>query len=141
MSVGSPHAVFIALLWVLGVVNLANGAWMLAHAWSWFSWIPGVTDTGDVNAHFVHDVGVVYAICGYGFIWCARHPSIARPVFLGITLFFVGHALGHVFEILLGALPSDHWLIDLPLVFAPALLLCWLAMPARWRRLAGTVAM
>lgn len=125
---------FVAFLWLMGAVSLANGAWMLAHAWSWFTWLPGVMDTGAVNAHFIHDVGVVYAICGAGFIWCARNLPVARPLFVGITLFFVGHALGHVAEILAGQLPARHWWVDLPLVFAPAVALAAVALPAGWRR-------
>jgi len=31
---------------------------------------------------------------------CARNLAAARPVFPGITLFYAGHALGHVIEIL-----------------------------------------
>ncbi len=52
-----PARILIPLLWALGLLNLANGAWMLLHAWSWFQWIPGVSDTGAANAHFIHDVG------------------------------------------------------------------------------------
>ena len=132
------RAAFVAFLRVMGLVSIANGAWMLAHAWSWFTWLPGVMDTGAVNGHFIHDVGIVYLLCGAGFLWCAMHPDAARPVYLGITLFFVGHALGHVMEILLGQLPHSHWWIDLPLVFAPAVILAWLALPAVWRRVAVT---
>jgi hypothetical protein len=93
---------FVAFLWLMGLASLANGAWMMAHAWSWFTFLPGVIDTGAVNAHFIHDVGIVYAIAGGGFIWCARNLIAARPVFIGITLFYAGHALGHVAEILAG---------------------------------------
>lgn len=125
---------FVAFLWLMGAVSLANGAWMLAHAWSWFTWLPGVMDTGAVNAHFIHDVGLAYALCGAGLIWCARNLAAARPLFVGITLFFVGHALGHVAEILAGQLPARHWWVDLPLVFAPAAALGLLALPAGWRR-------
>ncbi len=128
---------FIGLLWIFALVNLANGAWMLTHAWSWFSWIPGVTDTGEANAHFIHDVGVAYSVCGIGFIWCARHLNRAWPVFMGITLFYVGHALGHVVEILAGLLPHSHWWIDLPLVFAPAVLLTLIAIPGNWKKITG----
>ena len=128
---------FTGLLWLMGVVSLGNGAWMIAHAWSWFTLLPGVIDTGAVNSHFIHDVGVVYALCGAGFIWCARHLERPRPVYVGITLFFVFHALGHVLEILVGQLPDSHWYVDLPLVFAPALVLGWFALPAPWRKVAG----
>jgi hypothetical protein len=125
---------FVAFLWIMGVVGIANGAWMIAHAWSWFTTLPGVMDTGAVNKHFIHDVGAVYALSGAGFIWCARNLADARPVYVFITLFFVLHALGHVAEILTGLLPPRHWWIDLPLVFAPALALSFIALPGNWRK-------
>lgn len=129
------RAAFVAFLWVMGGVSLANGLWMLAHAWSWFTWLPGVMDTGAVNGHFIHDVGIVYALSGAGLIWCARNLAAARPVYIGITLFFALHAVGHVAEILLGQLPPRHWWVDLPLVFAPALALSLLALPGSWRKI------
>jgi hypothetical protein len=125
---------FVALLWLMGLTSLANGGWMVAHAWSWFTVLPGVMDTGAVNSHFIHDVGAVYVLCGAAFIWCARNLAIARPVYIFVTLFFVLHALGHVAEILAGQLPPRHWWVDLPLVFAPALLLGVIALPGAWRR-------
>lgn len=134
---GSAHPLFVATLRLLALASSANGLWMLLHAWSWFSLIPGVANTGEANAHLIHDVGVAYLVCGIGLFWCARDPRRAHAVFVGVTLFFVGHAIGHMIEILFGLLPHSHWLIDLPLVFGPAILLAWLAMPARWRRLSG----
>lgn len=132
------RTVLIVALWGVGLASVANGAWMIAHAWTWFTMLPGVRDTGAVNSHFIHDVGVVYLLSGAGLVWCVRNPASARPLFVGIALFYVGHALGHVVEILVGQLPPSHWWIDLPLVFAPAALLGALALPGPWRRLAGT---
>ena len=129
---------FRAFLNLLGVISLGNGLWMIVHAWSWFEWIPGVTDTGEANAHFIHDVGIAFTVCAIGLFWCARHLDIARPVFLGITLFIAGHALGHVVEIIAGLLPHSHWYIDIPLVFLPACLLILAALPKNWARLTQT---
>lgn len=129
---------FRAFLNLLGVISLGNGLWMIVHAWSWFEWIPGVTDTGEANAHFIHDVGIAFTVCAIGLFWCARHLDIARPVFLGITLFIAGHALGHVVEIIAGLLPHSHWYIDIPLVFLPACLLTLAALPKNWARLTQT---
>lgn len=120
---------------ILATISLANGLWMMAHAWSWFEWIPGVSDTGTANAHFIHDVGIAFAVCAIGLYWSARHLDIARPVYLGITLFIAGHALGHVVEIITGLLPHSHWYIDIPLVFLPAALLVTAALPKNWARL------
>jgi hypothetical protein len=56
-------------------------------------------------------------------------------VHLGLTLFFLGHALIHLADLLTGRLPGAHWLIDAPLVFAPALLLMISSAPSVRRRL------
>lgn len=117
----------------LGAGSLANGLWMLLSPASWYAGIPAaVPDTGPLNYHFVHDLGVVFSVVGLGAFWSARNLDQCRPVHLGITLFYVGHALVHVAEISVGRLPADHWLIDLPLTFAPALALAALSLPAVW---------
>lgn len=126
---------FKIFLRLLALVSLGNGIWMVLHAWSWFEWIPGVSDTGAANAHFIHDVGIAFVVCALGLFWCAKNLAQARPVYLGVTLFIAGHALGHVVEILAGLLPHSHWLIDIPLVFLPAILLVLAALPANWQRL------
>lgn len=125
------------IYWILAVVNLANGLWMLASPPGWFVGIPAaVPDTGPLNPHFVRDVGVAYSVCGVGFAWCAKNLDRALPVHVGITLFYVGHALTHVFDILTGALPLAHWLIDTPAVFAPTILLLLMIPPLRERETA-----
>lgn len=126
---------FKAFLNLLAAISLGNGLWMMLHAWSWFEWIPGVTDTGEANAHFIHDVGIAFTVCAIGLFWCARNLAVARPVYLGITFFIAGHALGHVVEIIAGLLPHSHWYIDIPLVFLPATLLAIAALPNNWARL------
>ncbi|MDD9892516.1 MAG: hypothetical protein OXT49_03245, partial [Gammaproteobacteria bacterium] len=77
-------------------------------------------------------------VCAIGLFCCARHLDISRPVFLVITLFIAGHALGHVVEIIAGLLPHSHWYIDIPLVFLPACLLTLAALPKNWARLTQT---
>lgn len=135
---------FALVLWLIGLVSLVNAAWMLAHAGSWFAVTPGVGNTGPLNAHFVHDVGLAYGVCGAGLLWCAARPAACRPVYLGIAAFLAGHAVMHAVEIALGRLPPGHWWIDLPLVFAPGVVLAVGALPAVWRRLvpagAGTAS-
>lgn len=126
-----------AVFWyrALALVALANGLWMLADPATWFVNIPaGVPDTGPLNNHFVHDIGVVFLLIGVGAWWCAGHLAEAWPVHLGITGFFVGHAAVHVAEILFGLLPHSHWWIDAPLTFAPALMQLYLSLPGVWHR-------
>jgi len=120
---------------IAGLITLANGAWMLAAPRAWYLGLPAaVPDTGPFNAHFVRDLGVVYVVMSLGLAWCALHPDRCRPVHIGLTLLLGGHALLHVGDILAARLPSSHWLVDAPLVFAPAVLFALLAAPPVWRR-------
>jgi hypothetical protein len=48
-------------------------------------------------------------------------------------LFLVLHALIHVADLVAGRLPGEHWLVDLPGVFVPAILILVLALPRWWR--------
>jgi hypothetical protein len=117
-------------------LSLVNGAWMLSSPLSWYTYLPAaVSHTGPFNPHFVRDIGVAYLVAALGFGWCALHLGRCRPVHIGLTVFFVGHALIHLVEILAGQLPSTHWLIDAPGVFVPALLLLVLAVPSVRRRM------
>jgi len=118
----------VAIYWIFAVVNVINGLWMLASPESWYFGIPAaVPDTGPLNPHFVRDVGVTYMVCGIGLGWCAGSLDRALPVHVGVTLFYVGHALMHVLDILGGRLPPAHWLIDAAPVFAPTIVLIVMA--------------
>ena len=102
---------------------------MLLFPLSWYTEFPaGISHTGPFNPHFVRDLGVTFLVIALAFGWSARHLERARPVHLALTLFFTGHALIHVADIVMGRLPSNHWLIDMPGVFVPALIMIALAV-------------
>jgi len=122
------------------LLSLVNGAWMLSSPFSWYEYLPAaVPHTGPFNSHFVRDIGVAYSVAGLGFGWCALHLGRCRPVHLGLTIFFVGHALIHLVDKHPGRLPGTHWLIDAPGVFAPALILIILTVPSVRRRMGEAV--
>ena len=121
---------------VASLLSAVNAVWMLVYPYSWYVDFPAaVQHTGSFNPHFVRDIGVVYLTVAIGFAWCALRPTDSFPVHLGITIFFAGHALLHLLEILTGRLPASHWLIDTPLVFLPAVIMLVLAVPSVRRRL------
>jgi hypothetical protein len=123
---------------VTAVLSLVNGLWMLFFPLAWYTDLPaGVPHTGPFNAHFVRDIGVAFIVAAIGLAWCARRPEQAYPIHIGLTIFFTGHALIHIADILSGRLPDSHWLIDAPSVFLPAVLLIALAIPPARRRLGG----
>ena len=108
----------------MGALSVGNGLWMLLFAENWYLNLPaGIEDTGPLNTHFVHDIGLVYCIAGLAAFYCASRITNCKAVHIGLALFTVGHAFIHVVEISIGLLPPSHWLIDLPLLFVPAMLI------------------
>lgn len=122
------------VFWLLGILNLGNGLWMLAAPVSWYHNLPAdVPDTGPLNLHFVRDIGAAFTTIGVAFCVAAPRAPERRGVLLGATLFYVLHALIHVADLRSGRLDPGHWLIDFPGVFLPTLLLLALCLPRWWR--------
>jgi len=121
-----------ALFWLLvfvAVTSAANALWMVADPAHWYSDLPAaVPDTGPYNEHFVRDIGVAFATMALAFGWAAAVPRWRPPLVAVGTFFFAGHALLHAFDTLRGALDADHWLLDLPAVYLPAVLLVPIAL-------------
>ena len=122
-----------ALFWLLGLLNVMNGVWMLLAPAGWYHDLPaGVPDTGPLNLHFVRDIGAAFTTIGLVFCATAADAPRRRDVVLAAAVFFVLHALIHVADLASGRLEARHWLVDLPGVFAPAILLVVLALPRWW---------
>ena len=125
-----------AFVYIVGVVMMANGIWMVLRAIEWFFHIPvDMPATGEPNGHLIRDVGFAYIVFGFALNWCAIQLKHRRAVFLMVSFFMIVHALGHAVEILVGLLPASHWWIDFPLVFFPGLALGVLAVPRVWASL------
>lgn len=117
------------LLAFMAVTSAANALWMLADPSHWYTDLPAaVPDTGPYNEHFVRDIGVAFVAMAVAFGWAALVPRWRPPLVAVGTVFFAGHALLHAFDTLRGALESDHWLLDLPAVYLPAVILVPVAL-------------
>ena len=117
---------------VIAVGSVGNGIWMLVDPGHWYEHLPaGVPDTGPLNSHFVRDIGCAFLTMGIGLSWALRNPEFRTPLVGVVALFYVAHAILHVYDTAIGTLGSDHWLLDLPGVYLPALLLALAAF--RWR--------
>ncbi|HVH16879.1 MAG TPA: hypothetical protein VNF72_01150 [Myxococcota bacterium] len=117
------------LLLVLGLGAGANALWMLADPLRWYHDLPaGVPDTGPFNPHFVRDIGCAFLAVGVGQVWAAFRPAWRAPLVGVAAIFAVGHAVLHVYDTARGAVPSDHWWLDLPGVYVPALVLGYAAL-------------
>ncbi len=125
--------VWVVAVGVVAVGGAANGVWMLIDPAQWYEHLPaGVPDTGPLNAHFVRDIGCAFLTMSVALAWALWKPAV-RSALVGIAAcFYVAHAILHVHDTLRGLVDSGHWLLDLPGVYLPALLL--MAAAYRWQR-------
>ena len=109
---------------VLGIGMLANAAWMLVDPMRWYHDLPaGVPDFGPFNPHFVRDIGCAFLTVGMALVWAGFSPRFRLPLAAVSAVFLTAHAVLHVFDTARGAVGAHHWWLDLPGVYAPALLL------------------
>lgn len=117
---------------LIGVVTLANAAWMLIAPLHWYHNLPaGVPDYGPFNPHFVRDIGCTFLALGAALIWASVRAEHAFPLVSIAALFATLHAAVHVFDTACGAVGGHHWLLDLPLVYLPAAALTVIAWQLR----------
>jgi hypothetical protein len=84
--------------------------------------------TGGTNAHLVRDVGAAYITAGLAMAWGARVPRWRGPLVSVAAVFLSLHAIGHVVDLVSGAVPLSHVLLDAVQVFIPAVLVSGLAV-------------
>jgi hypothetical protein len=84
------------ILLVLGLLHLANGAWMLASPEAWYAAVPGVTFTGPMNHHFIQDIGLAFAASGAGLIYGVRVGIAPAAFALAGATWPMLHALLHI---------------------------------------------
>jgi len=115
---------------VIAAGNLANAVWMLAAPRHWYETIPGAADFGPYNEHFVRDIGCIYLTTALALTWALvsiRHRFVLLAV---VTVFHVAHAMLHVFDTAGGHVSADHWWLDLPTIYLPALALLAVTLSA-----------
>jgi hypothetical protein len=116
---------------LLALAMGGNGLAMLAAGPWWYTAVPGVTETGPFNPHFVKDIGAAYLVVGLGFAWLAlRRSARAEGAAMAGALFLVLHGLVHLAEAATNPMGLGDLVRDFPGVLLPAILAAWLAWPA-----------
>ena len=112
------------VLGFFAVGNLFNALWMLADPVHWYQNLPaGVPDFGPLNEHFVRDIGCIYFLMGAVLALGAFVPRWRVAACVVTTLFYLLHAVVHVVDTLRGLVGPEHWMIDLPGIYVPAVIL------------------
>lgn len=115
----------------LGLSGAANGVFMLAAPPLWYDSVPGLAHTGPFNPHFVSDIGVAYLVASVALLARAWRPRY-WPAAIAGAAFMCGHAIIHVFDIVLERTGNAG--VDVWLVIVPALLAAWVAFPVKTER-------
>jgi hypothetical protein len=111
---------------VLAVLTALNGSIMLLAAPTWYENVPGVSETGPYNPHFVQDLGAAFLVAGLALAaraWRTRY----WPAAVAGAGFLAAHALLHLAMIVFG---HDHYAVfDLIAVVLPSALALYSAFP------------
>lgn len=141
-SENNRTALAIVLLMVAfnGLFLSANGLFMLIAPLTWYRLVPGVTDTGFFNQHFVRDIGIIQLLLGVAFIIGMLRPERRIGLWSAATLWLCAHALFHFWEIAAGICAPSVIPRDFPAVTLPALIGIALTLWAIRRSRAGRAA-
>ena len=100
----------------------ANGLFMLVAPEPWYNLVPGVTDTGPFNQHFVRDIGIIQLFLGVAFGIGLWKPARRVELWGVATLWLIAHAVFHVWEVAVGICAPSTLVRDFPAVSMPALM-------------------
>jgi hypothetical protein len=123
-----------------GLFLSANGIFMLVAPLTWYELVPGVTDTGFFNQHFVRDIGIIQLFLGVAFIVGLLRPERRIGLWAAATLWLIAHALFHLWEVAVGICAPSVIPRDFPAVTLPALIGIVLTLWAIRRSRAGRAA-
>ena len=106
----------------------ANGLFMLVAPEVWYDFVPGVTDTGFYNQHFIRDIGLIQLFLGVAFGVGMIRPERRIGLWAAATLWLSAHAVFHLWEVAVGicspsVIARDFPAVTLPAIFGAALTL------------------
>jgi len=111
---------------ILAIPTVLNGLMMLVAGPLWYQSVPGASETGPFNPHFVQDIGLAFLVAGLALAARAWRPRY-WPAAVAGAAFLAAHAVLHLVMIFGG---HDHHIIsDLLAVVLPAALALYSAFP------------
>jgi hypothetical protein len=116
---------------VLAIPTLANGLVMLFAGPAWYERVPGVTETGPFNPHFVQDIGIAFIVAGLALAARAWRPRYWPAAVAGAG-FLAAHGLLHLLMIAGGH--DHHAMSNLFAVVLPSAAALYSAFPSQGER-------
>ena len=119
------RAVLVAVLIMVafnGILLSVNGLFMLVAPLAWYDFVPGVTDTGFFNQHFIRDIGIIQLFLGLAFAIGMVAPDRRVGLWAAATLWLIAHAVFHLWEVAVGICSPSVIPRDFPAVTLPAII-------------------
>ena len=107
---------------------IINGLTMLAAGPLWYETVPGVSETGPFNPHFVQDIGVAFLLAGLALAARAWRPRYWPAAVAGAG-FLTAHALLHVVNLARGH--AHYPAFDLLAIVLPSAAALYSAFPSQ----------
>ena len=79
-----------------GLFLFANGQFMLVAPSPWYYVVPGVTQTGPFNQHFIQDIGLIQMFLGAAFGVGIIRPASRVVLSAVATTWLIAHAALHL---------------------------------------------
>jgi len=137
------RAILIAVFMMVafnGIFLSVNGLFMLVAPLAWYDLVPGVTDTGFFNQHFIRDIGIIQLFLGVAFGIGMIRPEHRIELWAAATLWLIAHAVFHLWEVAVGICSPSAILRDFPAVTLPAIIGAALTLWAIGHARAGRAA-
>ena len=109
------------LLLALAIFHVANGVIMLAAPELWYANVPGVTETGPANVHFIRDIGLAFIAAGTALFMGVRSQHFAA-LLVPAAIFLSGHAGLHAVEMVVHGTEKGEAIRDIATIVLPGLL-------------------
>jgi hypothetical protein len=119
------RAVLIAVVGMVtfnGIFLSVNGLFMLVAPLAWYEFVPGVTDTGFFNQHFIRDIGIIQLFLGLAFVIGMVAPDRRVGLWAVATSWLIAHAVFHFWEVAVGICSPSVIPRDFPAVTLPAII-------------------
>jgi hypothetical protein len=113
---------------ILAIPTLINGLAMLVAGPHWYATVPGVSETGPFNPHFVQDIGVAFVVAGLALAAGAWRPRYWPAAVAGAG-FLAAHALIHLVMIASGH--THHAAFDFLAIVLPSAIALYSAFPSQ----------
>jgi hypothetical protein len=105
-----------------GTFLSVNGLFMLVVPMAWYNMVPGVTDTGFFNQHFIRDIGIIQLFLGVAFSIGMFRPERRIGLWAAATAWLIAHAVFHLWEVAVGICSPSVIPRDFPAVTLPAII-------------------